>query len=59
MAKGYTDQDRIWLEEHVRKMQHRIAPLPSRKDLGDAEPIENVLQGKIQKWAKDLGYPCQ
>jgi|GEM_PF-4950312 len=42
-----------WLE-YVARRQRQIA------DKHEADPgPESDLQGKIQKWAKEHGYPCQ
>ena len=49
---------RVFTEEWLRNYQQRL----SRKQIGDDdvadEGPESILQGKIQKWAKEHGYPC-
>ena len=61
--RGYSDADRKWLEEEVRKRAARLAPLPRYQDLAGAdepdEGPESRLQGKIQAWAKEWGRPIQ
>lgn len=47
------------LEQYMLKRERLThIPSPTGKDTPDEGP-ESRLQGKIQKWCKDWGRPCQ